>query len=149
MNMMTLWLILFVIFLVAEIITAGALVSIWFCIGSLFALGVAYWGGDLWVQVIVFLGVSLILLFSTKPFIKKVFKQKKTPTNADTILESLGIVKEEINNLEGKGAITIDGKTWTARNIAGDDKIPVGTKVVIEEIHGVKAMVKKVDLKED
>ena len=38
MNIVFVWLVLFIVFLVAELVTAGALVSIWFCVGALVAV---------------------------------------------------------------------------------------------------------------
>jgi len=142
MNSLFIWLILFIIFLVAELVTAGALVSIWFCVGALVALAVAYFGGPLWLQMTLFVAVSIGLLLGTKPFLKKYMEPKTITTNADRILQNRGIVAEEINNLKGQGAVKIDGKFWTARNVDGDVIIPVGAEVIVIGIEGVKAMVK-------
>jgi len=145
MNMILVWFILFIVFLIAELITAGALVSIWFCIGSLAAMITAYFGGDPILQVIIFLMVSIALLLATRPFIKKYVRPKITATNADRILQARGIVTEEINNLKGEGSIKVDGKSWTARNIDGEAVIPVNAEVIVVGIEGVKAMVKVVE----
>jgi membrane protein implicated in regulation of membrane protease activity len=144
--MVFVWLVLFVIFLIAELITAGALVSIWFCVGALVALGAAYFGAALWLQVVLFFMVSVGLLLAIKPFLKKHMEPKISATNANRILKNKGVVVEEISNLKGQGAVKIDGKTWTARNVDGDTVIPVNEEVLVVGIEGVKAMVKKVEL---
>ncbi|MGL4283647.1 hypothetical protein [Eubacterium aggregans] len=41
---MIIWLIIFSVFLVAEVVTAGAMVSLWFYIGALAALGMSALG---------------------------------------------------------------------------------------------------------
>jgi len=145
MNIVFVWLVLFVVFLVAELVTAGALVSIWFCIGALVALAAAYFGAAFWVQMTLFFVVSIGLLLGTKPFLKKHLDPKTMATNADRILQNRGIVEEEINNLKGQGAVKIDGKSWTARNMDGDAIIPVNAEVIVVGIEGVKAMVKMVE----
>ena len=145
MNIVFVWLVLFIVFLVAELVTAGALVSIWFCVGALVALVAAYLGAAFWVQMTLFFVVSIGLLLGTKPFLKKHLDPKTMATNADRILQNRGIVEEEINNLKGQGAVKIDGKSWTARNVDGDVVIPVDTEVIVVGIEGVKAMVKWVD----
>lgn len=145
MNIVFVWLVLFVVFLVAELVTAGALVSIWFCIGALVALAAAYFGAAFWLQMTLFFVVSIGLLLGTKPFLKKHLDPKTMATNADRILQNRGIVEEEINNLKGQGAVKIDGKSWTARNIDGEAIIPVDTEVLVVGIEGVKAMVKVVE----
>lgn len=145
MNIVFVWLVLFVVFLVAELVTAGALVSIWFCIGALVALAAAYFGAAFWLQMTLFFVVSIGLLLGTKPFLKKHLDPKTMATNADRILQNRGIVEEEINNLKGQGAVKIDGKSWTARNIDGEAVIPVDAEVLVVGIEGVKAMVKVVE----
>jgi membrane protein implicated in regulation of membrane protease activity len=145
MNIVFVWLVLFVVFLVAELVTAGALVSIWFCIGALVALVAAYFGAAFWLQMTLFFVVSIGLLLGTKPFLKKHLDPKTMATNADRILQNRGIVEEEINNLKGQGAVKIDGKSWTARNIDGEAVIPVNAEVLVVGIEGVKAMVKVVE----
>jgi membrane protein implicated in regulation of membrane protease activity len=145
MNIVFVWLVLFVVFLVAELVTAGALVSIWFCVGALVALVAAYFGAAFWLQMTLFFVVSVGLLLGTKPFLKKHLDPKTMATNADRILQNRGIVEEEINNLKGEGAVKVDGKSWTARNIDGDAVIPVNAEVIVVRIEGVKAMVKVVE----
>ena len=142
MNFILFWLVLFIVFLLVELVTAGALVSIWFCVGSLVAMAVAYLGAPFWVQMTLFLLVSVGLLLGTKPFLKKHMDSKTITTNADRILTKRGIVEEEINNLKGIGVVKVDGKSWTARNIDGEAIIPVGMEVEVVAIEGVKAMVK-------
>ena len=59
------WFILFVIFVAAEIVTAGALVSIWFCFGALAAMTTL----DEYEQLKKDIGLdenSRVLLFSTE-----------------------------------------------------------------------------------
>ncbi|WP_423055429.1 NfeD family protein [Acetobacterium carbinolicum] len=145
MNFILFWLVLFIVFLLVELVTAGALVSIWFCVGSLVAMAVAYLGAPFWVQMTLFLLISVGLLLGTKPFLKKHMDSKTITTNADRILTKRGIVEEEINNLKGIGVVKVDGKSWTARNIDGEVIIPVGMEVEVVAIEGVKAMVKIVE----
>lgn len=145
MDMTLVWFILFIVFLVAEVVTFGALVSIWFCVGALVAMATAYFGGSLVLQIILFLLVSIGLLLGTRPFIKRYMRPKVSATNADRILQARGIVTEEINNLKGQGSIKVDGKSWTARNSEGEGIIPLGDEVIVTGIEGVKAMVKPME----
>ena len=135
----TIWFILFVIFLIMEIATSLALVSIWFCMGSLAALLTARMGGNITVQLIVFIISTAVLLIATRPFVKKISKNKQR-TNADRIIGMDGIVTEKIDNTLASGAIKIDGKEWTARSVDGH-VIEQGQKVTVLEIQGVKVIV--------
>ncbi|MEG1049017.1 MAG: NfeD family protein [Oscillospiraceae bacterium] len=137
----TIWFILFVIFLIAEVVTAGPLVSIWFCFGALAAMVSASAGVPFMVQAIVFLVISIALLIITKPIVKKYLHKKIVVTNADAIIGRNGIVTEKINNLQAAGAVKVDGKIWTARSKDEDVLIEAGAEVTILKIEGVKVIV--------
>ena len=59
--MVLVWLAVLVIFMAVEAATV-TLVSVWFCGGALVALIAAGLGAPLWLQVVLFLAVSLVLL---------------------------------------------------------------------------------------
>lgn len=144
MGTTTIWLLLFVLFLLVEVITAGNLVSIWFCAGSLAAAAVSAAGFGVNVQSIVFVLSSAAMIIFLKPIAARLLSKGFQPTNIDRIIGQKGIVTEEISNLSGLGAVKIDGKIWTAINMEGDESVPTGTEVTVEEINGVKVFVKKV-----
>lgn len=58
------WLILLAVLLVIEIITLG-LTTIWFAGGALVAFLVSIVGGPLWLQILLFIAVSVVLLIFT------------------------------------------------------------------------------------
>lgn len=136
------WFILFVIFVAAEIVTAGALVSIWFCFGALAAMFAAMAGMSFTIQMGIFIAVSVVLLIFTKPFAKKLLNGRIEATNAPALIGKYGIVTEEINNIEAVGAVKIDGKIWTARSSDEREIIKEGAEVKILDIQGVKLIVK-------
>jgi membrane protein implicated in regulation of membrane protease activity len=139
--MCIIWAIAIVAFAVAEGMTAQ-LVSIWFVFGSIVGLISALCDADIWVQIILFVAVTIITLLATRPIVKKKLYTKVQPTNADRCIGQEGVVTEEINNLSPSGQVKADGKIWTARS---SDKsiIPQGTVVIIEKIDGVKLIVKQ------
>ncbi|MDD6728122.1 MAG: NfeD family protein [Eubacteriales bacterium] len=134
------WAVAIILFGIAEAVTAQ-LVSIWFVIGAVGGLIAAFCGANLYVQLIVFIAVSVLALVITRPLVKKYIKPKTEHTNADRILNQECIVTEEINNLKGIGQVKGDGKVWTARS-ADDSVIPAGSVVKVEKISGVKLIVK-------
>lgn len=136
------WFILFVIFVAAEIVTAGALVSIWFCFGALAAMFAAMAGTSFTIQMVIFIAVSVVLLIFTKPFAKKLLNGRIEATNAPALIGKYGIVTKEINNIEAAGAVKIDGKIWTARSSDEREIIKEGAEVKILDIQGVKLIVK-------
>lgn len=130
------WLAAIIVFSLIEAFTVG-IVSIWFAFGSLCALIAAALHAPEYIQVIVFLTASSIALFLTRPLIKKKILLNPTPTNFDMLIGETGIVEEEIDNLQGKGSVKIQGKIWSAKSANGEI-LPAQSTVTIIRIEGVK-----------
>ncbi len=128
--------------ILAAIVEAAvpALVSIWFVPGGLAALIASLAGGPLWLQILLFLGVSALALVFTRPLARKLQDQEKPSTNADMALGKDGLVTEDINNILGTGRVAVLGNSWAARS-ADDSVIPKGETVKAERIEGVKLIV--------
>ena len=139
MNMFLVWTVAIVVFAVFEGITAQ-LVSIWFVAGSVAALIATACGAALWLQIVLFFGVSLIVLAFVRPMIKKQLKGRVQKMNADRCIGQEGVVLEDIDNLLPTGQVRADGKVWTARSSDGR-KIPKDSLVTVERIDGVKLIV--------
>ncbi len=137
------WLIIAGIFLIAEIITTGFFVF-WLGIGALIAMCVSFFIDNLIVQMVVFLISSVILIFATKPFIKKFLdNDKKTETNVFSLIGKKALVIKDIDNIDGKGQIKVDGEIWSAES-ANTSNLEKGTEVKIIKIDGVKAIVEPI-----
>lgn len=145
------WLIAVAILLLIEILTLG-LTTIWFAGGALIAFFIALAGGSLYLQLIIFILVSFVLLLFTRPIALRYFNNNRAKTNLDALLGREGRVLEEINNAKGTGTIDINGQEWTARNdhqSTEEDTISAGEAVVITGISGVKVMVtRKIEVKQ-
>ncbi len=137
--MVLMWLVALIVFALAEAATVG-LVSIWFAGGALVALVAAALNAPVWLQVVLFVVISLILLISLRPLVQKLSKSRPTPTNVDRHIGQRALVTEDINNLAETGAIRLDGIIWTARSESGQ-VIPAGTVITVDRISGVKAFV--------
>lgn len=135
-----LWVVLMVVFLVVEAACPIHLVSIWFAAGSLVSAIVAALGGQLWLQILLFLLTSCGLLAALWPFVKKVLNPKRTATNVDALIGAEGYVTAAVDNLNAEGKVKLNGMEWTARSTDGK-KIPAGTLVKVDRIEGVKAIV--------
>lgn len=136
------WVVLLLLFAASEAATVG-LTSIWFAAGALAALIAALLGGPLWVQITLFLAVSLLCLAAVRPLAKKHLNSKVEHTNADRAIGQEAQVTEDIDNIHGKGAVTIRGVAWTARSEDGS-LIPAGTIVKVLRIEGVKVFVERI-----
>ena len=140
-NMTFIWIAAIVVFGIAEAATAG-LVSIWFVAGAVAALLAVQLGAALWLQIVIFLAVSIAALAATRPLAHKMLDKTIVPTNADRVLHHAAKVVEEIDNENARGAVYIDGKTWTARSEDGA-VIPWGTMVTVVRMEGVKLFVRE------
>lgn len=140
--LMIMWLVLLIVFAASEAITVG-LTTIWFAAGALAALIAALLGGPLWVQITLFLAVSLLCLAAVRPLAKKHLNDKVEPTNADRVIGAEAQVTEDIDNIHGKGAVIIRGMTWSARSQDGGP-VAAGTMVKVLRIEGVKVFVEPI-----
>lgn len=131
------WAAVAVISLIIEAITAE-LVSCWFAPSAIVCMILSGFVKIFWVQLLVFLVISAILLAFVRRIVKKRLKGKdKTALNADSLIGETGVVQETVNNITETGSVKTHGLVWTARS-SGDAEIPAGTVVIIREIQGVK-----------
>lgn len=135
------WLVLIVVFFVMEAATVQ-LISTWFAVGSLAAMIVALLGGELWLQILVFLTVSCVLLALLWPMVRKHLKPKLVATNADALVGRVCAVTEDIDPMEG-GRVKLGDVTWSARTET-EEPIPAGSHVKILRIQGAKVIVEAV-----
>lgn len=138
------WLIASGAFLIGEILTVGFLLF-WFGIACLLAMVVSFFTSNIIIQMVVFLVSSVILILSTKPFVKKFINKKTILTNANSLIGKKAIVIKEINNLQGTGQIKIGGEIWSAQN-ESDTTISENQEVEIIKIEGVKLIVKQLPI---
>ena len=137
------WLIALAVFLVIEIITMG-LTTIWFAGGSLVAFIASLIGVPVIAQIVIFFVISFVLLFFTRPVVEKHLNNSREKTNVNSMIGKEGKVTEEIDNFNQKGTIVVNGLEWTARSSDDDIIIPNGSKILVKDGQGVKAIVGKV-----
>ena len=140
--MWKLWLIIAGLFFIGEIATVGFLIF-WFGIGALIAMIVSLFTTNIIIQTTVFLISSTILIFATKPFVKKFADVKKTNTNAYSIIGKKALVIKTIDSIHSVGQIKLNGEVWTAES-ENNEIIEEGLEFEFLEIKGVKAIVKPV-----
>lgn len=134
------WLIVAGICFVIESFTIGFLVF-WFAIGALAALVASLFISNIWIQSLIFIIVSSLLLIFTKPLVKKFVKEKDIiPTNVYSIIGKEGIVVESIDTINGVGKVKVNGELWSATSLENIEK---GTKVKVLKVNGVKLEVEK------
>ena len=144
MDYVVVWLALFFILAVSELITMG-LTSIWFAVGALAACLVSALGANLIVQAIVFVVVSILILLFIRPFAVNYINKDPEKTNVESMEGKVGEVTADINNVLATGTVKIDGMDWTARTDNGEI-IEAGEYVKVLRVEGVKVIVEKTEL---
>lgn len=138
MDMWILWLVVIVLLVFLEVSTVN-LVCVWFILSGLVSLILSFFIDSFYIEFAVFVVLGLILMILTRPILIKKFAHKNVKTNSDRVLGMEGVVTEEITKLK-VGEVKVDGKRWSA---VSDEKIEVGTTIIVESIDGVKLVVRK------
>ena len=136
------WLAIVIVLLVIEIATLG-LTTIWFAGGALVACIAALLHANIWVQIVLFLVVSILLLFFTRPLAVRYMNKDRTKTNVDSMVGKEAVVTEAIDNLKAQGVVQVNGLEWTARSEESQEVIPKGAIVEVGRVDGVKLIVRK------
>jgi len=133
------WLIALAVLIVIEILTLG-LTTIWFAGGALVAFIVSLFYDNLLLEIILFLVISMALLYFTRPLVLKYFNPQRTKTNYEGVIGKEALVTATIDNINASGQVIVDGQEWSARSIEGI-VIEKGSKVKVQGISGVKLIV--------
>ena len=136
------WLGVVILLVIFEIVTLG-LTTIWFAGGALIACIAALFHASILVQVLLFLGVSVLLLIFTRPVAMRFMNKNQTKTNVESLVGKEAVVSENIDNLSARGQVQLNGLEWTARAMDNHTNIEKGTVVVVEKIDGVKLIVRR------
>ncbi|HNW47676.1 MAG TPA: NfeD family protein [Thermotogota bacterium] len=140
------WLILGVLFLIAEIFTPSFFIM-WFGIGAFAAMLVAFlFENSVLYQSIAFILVSLILVLFTRKLAQKMSGKPSRLIVQDEMIGRIGVVTETITADGGKGFVRIDKEIWRARS-RSEQEIPVGAKIKVIELKGVTVTVDPVEIK--
>ena len=129
------WLIGAIVFAVVEFIVPG-LISIWFAISAVATMFFSIAIESILYQGYFFVIVSIVLLFLTRSYCKKIRSQKN-----DKVDRITGTVVE-IKDIDEKGnyVIYLDGKHWLGKS---ETLLNVGDKAKILKIEGIKLVLEK------
>ena len=136
------WGIVIILSLIVEFSTAD-LTAIWFGVSAIPSLICAFFDVSIPIQLIIFAILSVVLVLTTRPLVKKFNQRETIPTNSDKIIGLIGKVTKAIP-VDGKGEVKVEFQEWTAFSKSSIE-IPVNSSVLIKEIVGNKLLVEKVD----
>ena len=133
---------LVVVFVVAEVATAGSLFSAPFAIGASGAGLAALAGAPIWLQLCLFLIVSGLSLAGLRPLARRLDQQSpKLEVGSGRWVGRQGVVVEAIPKGPGQtGMIRLDREVWRAESSL-DIPIAVGSTVLVTRVDGVRLVV--------
>ena len=141
MDAWVIWLIVAVVFAVAEVTNLSFYLAP-FAIGAAGAAIVGLAGGAAAVSWAVFAVLTAVSFTVVRPIAKRhinVPPQIRTGTAA--LVGRTAVVLERIDNDAGAGRVRLDGEEWTARSYDEDHVIEAGVRVHVMEIRGATALV--------
>ncbi|MCR5112394.1 MAG: NfeD family protein [Acholeplasmatales bacterium] len=137
------WLAAFVFTIILEAITQD-FVSVWFAAGSFATLCICYFA-PWWVEVIVFLVISVVSLIATRPLVKKLMRSQIRKTNSDEFIGQRVKLLKDTSKFES-GEVKINSIIYTAvLPDDSDEEIKADSIVEIVSIKGNKVIIRKVE----
>ena len=134
------WVAVVAISLIVEFATME-MVSLWTAVGGVCALILAACEVGFEIQLIVFFGVSIILLLSLRKITIKYLLKNTQKVGTERVIGTKTKLLSEITNDE-PGTIKVNGVVWSATTDNGE---PLAANTIVEfvEIRGNKFIVKK------
>ncbi|MCB2224607.1 MAG: NfeD family protein [Actinobacteria bacterium] len=131
------WIAAAAVFSVGEIFTAGFFM-LPFAFGAIAALPLAWLDVNEIVQLVVFLGVSIVALLLIQRMVSK-GDEHQPAVGANRFQGGHGVVIEPIDRVAGVGRVRVDTENWRATT--DGDPIPEGTEVRIVDVRGTRLVV--------
>jgi membrane protein implicated in regulation of membrane protease activity len=134
------WLGLMVAFVIIEAFTMS-LTTIWAAIASLPMIFIAKSGCPFKWQLLIFLLLTLVLIFVTRPLVIKKLKLGKNKTNIDALVGQEVLIVKPVSQFEKGQAKAKNGVIWTCQSQDGND-IPAESVCQIVSVEGNTITVK-------
>ncbi len=136
------WLIVGLALAGAEVLT-GDLFLLMLGGGALAAAGSTFFSDALWVQGLVFLVASILLLVGVRPVLRRhLTAGRGLPEPMKALEGKSALVLDKVARHQGQ--VKLDGQVWTARPLNEDDVYEPGDHVTVVQIDGATAVVSKI-----
>lgn len=139
--MVAVWTAITVAAVVLEVVTPQ-LVSLWFAIAGAVCIGLTFVPGlPFWATIIIFAGLSIILLLLLRPTLTKLLKKDKDfKTNVDSLV-GLKVRMTKESNFDELGQAKVGDVVWSVKSADGE-VLKEGEIVEIIEVDGNKLIAK-------
>lgn len=136
------WLAVILICVIIELLTLE-FTFLMIAAGSLGGLGAYFLGAPWWLQILIALILSVLLILTIRPLLLRVMHRGADPTqsNVDALLGMSGRVVLPVGDTGGQVKLA-NGETWTAQLAIGTaGPLDDGTVVTVTRIQGSTAIV--------
>lgn len=117
--MIWVWLAVLAAAVIVELVTPTALVSIWFAAGALAAVIFTILHAPFWLQIAVFVLVSLLLLALVRPAATRYLRGNVVATNADRYIGAIAVVEQTITTARW-GIVKVEALPGALRPMRGN-----------------------------
>jgi inner membrane protein len=131
------WLVVGLLLVLAELATPGGFFVIFFGLSAIIvgALAGAGMAGPLWVQLLLFSGLSVLSLVLFRARLLRRFQGDPQAPQVDSLVGEIGLLEGAIG--PGQiGRIEVRGSAWSARN-ATSSEIPRGMRCRVVRVNGL------------
>ena len=139
------WLVLGVIFVIAEIFTLG-FVLLWFGVGAIAASLAGMAGLGLVWQFLIFAAVSIALTAMSRTIFSKYLSHREEDTlkmGVDSLPGRIGTVTSPSKGALREAAVKVYGSTWTAFPMDEESELEEGEKVEVVSVKGSSIYVRR------
>lgn len=142
MDISKIWIVIFVICVVCEVIRMN-LYGTCIGIGAVVAGIVGLFHIPVLIQLVVFMVVSIGLLFIIRPLGLRHINKAKSQSSLADLIGKTAVVVSEIDNSQRIGKVKVNNTEWAAKSARKSLTYQTGTVVKIVDIYGGKLIVKK------
>ena len=128
------WVGIFVVLVIIEAATQG-LTTVWGAVSALIMVFISQTGLCVGWPILLFLGITLGLVLTTRPIFVKKLKVGRNKTNVDTMIGEQVIVTKAVSTFEKGEARSKNGVIWSVTGIDGSD-IEEGAVCTVQAVEG-------------
>ena len=133
------WILIAIVFIILEL-TTNTFVLLWFGIGAVAAAVLNYLGFDIYIQFIVFVMVSVILIISTRKFANKIAPESSKKTTAERLIGKKAKVLRQID--DDTFVVSVSGEEWSAHT---NDSVDIGDTVKVVGINSIILIIERIN----
>ena len=140
------WIIVAIVFAVAEVMTV-AFFAVFITVGALAAALVSLLGFDLWVQAIVLGVIGVVGIFAARPFFMERLHigRHRLESGAESMVGQRAVLTDPILGSGQPGHVKLAGELWPAITEDGSP-LPANTPIIVTDLRSTVLVVRAASL---